>query len=100
MPERRVVLFLTVRGPGSTGAIPSPRYGARIFGSAARSSASGTRGATTGSGVVVPAPAATSTRPPARNFDFDTDFQLVQNLPPLTPQVTSVRQILFTENFR
>jgi hypothetical protein len=38
--------------------------------------------------------------PPARNFDFDTDFQLVQNLPPLTPQVTSVRQILFTENFR
>ena len=37
---------------------------------------------------------------PARNFDFDTDFQLVQNLPPLTPQVTSVRQILFTENFR
>jgi len=37
---------------------------------------------------------------PLRNFDFDTDFQQVQNLPPLTPQVTSVRQILFTENFR
>jgi len=37
---------------------------------------------------------------PARNFDFDTDFQQVQNLPPLTPTVTSVRQILFTENFR
>jgi len=38
--------------------------------------------------------------PPQRNFDFDTDFQAVQNLPPLTPQVVSVRQILFTENFR
>jgi hypothetical protein len=38
--------------------------------------------------------------PPQRNFDFDTDFQQVQNLPPLTPQVVSVRQILFTENFR
>jgi cysteine-rich repeat protein len=28
-----VVVFLSVQGPGSTGAIPSPRYGVRVFGS-------------------------------------------------------------------
>lgn len=28
-----VVIFLTVQGPGSTGAIPTPRYGVRVFGS-------------------------------------------------------------------
>ena len=61
--------------------------------------ASRTRSATTGSGAG-PAPPCNIHEAPARNFDFDTDFQLVQNLPPLTPQVTSVRQILFTENFR
>ena len=38
--------------------------------------------------------------PPKRNWNYDTDFQLVQNLPPLTPRVVAVQQILFTENFR
>jgi hypothetical protein len=38
--------------------------------------------------------------PPGRNWDFDPDFQQVQNLPPLTPRFVSVQQILFTENFR
>ena len=28
-----VVIYLTVVGPGSTGGIPSPRYGVRVFGS-------------------------------------------------------------------
>jgi hypothetical protein len=37
---------------------------------------------------------------PGRNWDYDTDFQQVQNLPPLTPRFVSVQQILFTENFR
>ena len=38
--------------------------------------------------------------PPARDWDYDTNFQEVRNLPPLTPRVVSVEQILFTENFR
>lgn len=38
--------------------------------------------------------------PPARNWDYDTDFQSVANLPPLTPRFVAVDQILFTENFR
>jgi len=38
--------------------------------------------------------------PPARDWDYDLDFQEMANLPPLTPRVISVEQILFTENFR
>ena len=38
--------------------------------------------------------------PPGHNWDYDTDFQQVENLPPLTPRFVSVQQILFTENFR
>lgn len=38
--------------------------------------------------------------PPNRLWNYDTDFQQVANLPPLTPRVVSVEQILFTENFR
>jgi hypothetical protein len=38
--------------------------------------------------------------PPVRNWNYDMDFQLVENLPPLTPRVVAVQQILFTENFR
>ena len=38
--------------------------------------------------------------PPGRNWDYDTDYQTVENLPPLTPRFVSVQQILFTENFR
>jgi hypothetical protein len=38
--------------------------------------------------------------PPARNWDYDTDFQNVANLPPLTPRFVAVEQILFTEDFR
>jgi hypothetical protein len=38
--------------------------------------------------------------PPIRNWDYDTDFQDVAKLPPLTPRFVSVQQILFTENFR
>jgi hypothetical protein len=37
---------------------------------------------------------------PQRNWDYDTDFQNVANLPPLTPRFVAVDQILFTENFR
>ncbi len=38
--------------------------------------------------------------PPLRNWNYDTNFQVVENLPPLTPRVVAVQQILFTENFR
>lgn len=38
--------------------------------------------------------------PPARNWDYDSDFQDVAFLPPITPTFVSVEQILFTENFR
>jgi len=38
--------------------------------------------------------------PPGRDWDYDLDFQEMMNLPPLTPRVISVEQILFTENFR
>jgi hypothetical protein len=38
--------------------------------------------------------------PPVRNWDYDSDYQLVQNLPPLTPRFVSVQQILFTETFQ
>lgn len=37
---------------------------------------------------------------PTRNWNYDTDFQNAANLPPITPSVVSVEQILFTENFR
>jgi hypothetical protein len=38
--------------------------------------------------------------PPVRAWNFDARFQQAQSLPPMTPQVVSVNQILFTENFR
>ena len=38
--------------------------------------------------------------PGTRDWNFDSRFQQAQNLPPMTPQVLSVNQILFTENFR
>lgn len=38
--------------------------------------------------------------PPVRQWDYDVDFQDVKWLPPLTPRVVSVQQIVFTENFR
>ena len=38
--------------------------------------------------------------PPVRAWNYDSAFQLVENLPPLTPRVVAVQQILFTENFR
>ncbi len=37
---------------------------------------------------------------PGRAWNYDPDFQQVINLPPITPRVVSVEQILFTENFR
>jgi hypothetical protein len=38
--------------------------------------------------------------PPVRAWGYDTTFQNVAWLPPLTPRVVSVQQIVFTENFR
>jgi hypothetical protein len=38
--------------------------------------------------------------PPGRQWNYDPDFQELVNLPPITPRVVSVEQILFTENFR
>ena len=38
--------------------------------------------------------------PPTRAWDYDTDFQNVANLPPITPRFVTVQQIVFTENFR
>ncbi len=38
--------------------------------------------------------------PPGRNWDFDTDFVDVANLPPITPRFVLVQQILFTETFK
>jgi hypothetical protein len=38
--------------------------------------------------------------PPARMWDYDADFNLAANLPPLTPRFVYVQQILFTENFK
>lgn len=37
---------------------------------------------------------------PGRQWNYDSDFQEVRNLPPITPRVVSVQQVLFTENFR
>ncbi len=37
---------------------------------------------------------------PGRAWNYDADFQEVRNLPPITPRVVSVQQVLFTENFR
>lgn len=38
--------------------------------------------------------------PPGRQWNYDPFFQEFVNLPPMTPLVVSVEQILFTENFR
>jgi hypothetical protein len=38
--------------------------------------------------------------PPTRAWDYDTNFQNVANLPPITPRFVTVQQIVFTENFR
>ena len=38
--------------------------------------------------------------PPGRNFDFDTDFVDVKNLPPITPRFVLVQQVLFTQAFK
>jgi hypothetical protein len=37
--------------------------------------------------------------PPNRNYDYDSDFNDVKNLPPMTPRFVYVQQIVFTENF-
>ncbi len=37
--------------------------------------------------------------PPSRNYDYDSDFNDVRNLPPMTPRFVYVQQIVFTENF-
>ena len=37
--------------------------------------------------------------PPSRNYDYDSDFNDVKNLPPMTPRFVYVQQIVFTENF-
>jgi hypothetical protein len=38
--------------------------------------------------------------PPIRVYDYDTDFNNVKNLPPMTPFFVYVQQIVFTENFK
>jgi hypothetical protein len=38
--------------------------------------------------------------PPTRNWNFDSAFNNVANLPPLTPRFVYVQQVLFTENFK
>ena len=38
--------------------------------------------------------------PPARSYVYDSDFNDVKNLPPLTPEFVYVQQIVFTENFK
>jgi len=35
-----------------------------------------------------------------RNWSYDSDFQSMALLPPMTPRFVSVHQILCTENFR
>ncbi len=34
--------------------------------------------------------------PPIRNYDYDTDFNAVENLPPMTPKVVYVQQRIYT----
>ena len=34
--------------------------------------------------------------PPVRNFDYDTDFDDIENLPPLTPRVVYLQQRMYT----
>jgi len=34
--------------------------------------------------------------PPIRAYDYDTDFNLVENLPPMTPKIVSVQQRIYT----
>jgi hypothetical protein len=38
--------------------------------------------------------------PPARNWDYDPQFNDVAMLPPLTPTFVAVRQIVIGEDFR
>jgi hypothetical protein len=38
--------------------------------------------------------------PPTRNWNFDSAYNNVANLPPLTPRFVYVQQVLFTENFK
>jgi hypothetical protein len=37
--------------------------------------------------------------PPARDFDFDTDFRDVAQLPPLAPRFVYLKQLLFARQF-
>ncbi len=37
---------------------------------------------------------------PIRRYDYDPDFNEVQNLPPLTPRFVYVQQVLFTQEFK
>jgi hypothetical protein len=38
--------------------------------------------------------------PPDRPWDYDTDFNDVAKLPPLTPMITYVQQLLYTRFYR
>lgn len=38
--------------------------------------------------------------PPTRGYDYDSDFNDVKKLPPMTPRFVYVQQIVFTENFK
>jgi hypothetical protein len=38
--------------------------------------------------------------PPRRNYDYDLDFDRVENLPPLTPKVVYLQQRMFTRFYR
>ena len=38
-------------------------------------------------------------KPPKRDWDYDSDFNIAKNLPPLTPQFVSLKQNSFIRNF-
>jgi hypothetical protein len=38
--------------------------------------------------------------PPVRNWDYDTAFNNAANLPPLTPRIVYLQQLLFSQKFK
>lgn len=38
--------------------------------------------------------------PPDRPWDYDIDFNQVERLPPLTPKITYVQQLLYTRFYK
>ncbi len=47
-----------------------------------------------------PGPGCNSYYPPQRLWEYESAFETLENLPPMTPRVVHVKQLLFTQEFR